>query len=288
MNYQVDKEASTEMLNQHDGQEQAAQGSDAQLHTKQIVPGVMESRRLIIRAPMAMVAALGLRRMGFGGNMNQTRAEPAVIDPPVGRTAESAELDFEGFFQECARLAKQANGEPGLNEDAHLYRIAALAARLNAKTIPETKTGKFVGLNPAVNFGPVRVAKPLVVILWRLDPGAVLPAHNHTPADVLSVCLSGEARIRHFDIVGEAPPYSSKNSFLIRETRNMLLTPGRMSGLTQTRDNIHTFHAGEQGAAGIDINTVLPGNKDFSFLQFDENPADKGKRIYEAAWTKIG
>jgi len=68
----------------------------------------------------------------------------------------------------------------------------------------------------------------------------------------------------------------------------MLLTPGRASGLTQARDNIHTFHAGDQGAVGIDINTFLRGNKDFSFLQIADKPVDIEKHTYEAVWTKIG
>lgn len=258
--------------------------------TTQIAPGVLETRRLMIKAPLAAVVALALSKAGLCRNSipGTARSRSAATTLPVSMPIESGQLDFEGFFQECASLAKQAVGEPGLNEDAHLYRIGAVAARLNAKTIPETKTGKFAGLNPAVNFGPVRVAPPLGVILWRLDPGAVLPPHNHTPADVLSLCLSGEARVRHFDIAGEAPPYSSRNSFIIRETRNMLLTPGRASGLTQVRDNIHTFHAGDQGAVGIDINTFLPGKKDYSFLQIADGPVDNEKRTYEAVWTKIG
>jgi hypothetical protein len=258
--------------------------------TSQIAPGVLETRRLIIKAPLAAVVALALSKAGLGRNLipGTARSRSEATTLPYSMPIESGQLDFEGFFQECASLAKQAVGEPGLNEDAHLYRIAAVAARLNAKTIPETKTGKFGGLNPAVNFGPVRVAPPLGVILWRLDPGAVLPPHNHTPADVLSLCLAGEARVRHFDIAGEAPPYSSRNSFIIRETRNMLLTPGRASGLTQTSDNIHTFHAGDQGAVGIDINTFLPGNKGFSFLQIADRPIDIEKRTYEAVWTKVG
>ena len=260
------------------------------LHATRIAPGVLETRRLIIKAPLAAVVALALSKAGPGRNLipATARSRSAATMLPDGIPIESGQLDFEAVFQECANLAQQAVGEPGLNEDAHLYRIAAVAARLNMKTIPETKTGKFVGLNPAVNFGPVRIVPPLGVILWRLDPGAVLPPHNHTPADVLSLCLSGEARVRHFDIAGEAPPYSSGNSFIIRETRNMLLTPGRASGLTQARDNIHTFHAGDQGAVGIDINTFLPGNKNFSFLQIADKPVDIEKRTYEAVWTKIG
>jgi hypothetical protein len=61
-----------------------------------------------------------------------------------------------------------------------------------------------------------------------------------------------------------------------------------MSGLTQAHDNIHTFTGSDQGAVGIDINTVLPGNKEFSFLKIAEKPADAGKRIYEATWTRVG
>jgi len=241
--------------------------------SNQVAPGVVESRRLIVSAPLAAVAAVALGKLGVA-------QEPA--------TNESGQIDFDQLFQECAALAQRANRDPGLNEDAHLYRIAAVAARLKLKSVPEAKTGRFAGLNPPVNFGPVRIALPLAIILWRLDPWAVLPPHNHNPADVLSICLSGEARVRHFDTVGEPPEYGSQKTFLVRETRNILLTPGRMSGLTQTRDNIHTFHAGEHGATGIDINSVLPGKKDFSFLQFADKPVDIEKRTYEAVWTKIG
>jgi hypothetical protein len=274
----------------------------------QVAPGVLEARRLILTGSLAAVAALALTKVGLGQNNGLNRisggprtAAPAGYqglaidgksssqgDPLCGGANESGQLDFDEFFQECAVLAKAAYSDPGLNEDAHLYRIAAVAARLQRNTVPEAKTGVFAGLNPPVRFGPVRVAPPLAMILWRLDPGAVLPPHNHTPADVLSVCLAGEARVRHFDIVGHAPDYSSKKPFLVRESRNIVLTAGRMSGLTQTHDNIHTFRAGDQGAVGIDINTVLPGKKDFSFLEFSDKPVDPEKRVFEATWTKLG
>jgi predicted metal-dependent enzyme (double-stranded beta helix superfamily) len=138
--------------------------------------------------------------------------------------------------------------------------------------------------NPAVELGPIHLALPLTIIQWRMAPHAVFPPHNHTPADVISMCLEGEARVRHFDVVGTAPEYSSPKSFLIRETHNDLLTPGRMSSLTMLRDNIHQFQAGKEGALGIDINTILPGDKPFSFLRYDDKPKDADRHIYEAAW----
>jgi hypothetical protein len=254
-----------------------------------IPPGVHETRRLILQAPLAAVAGLVLHKIGAAKQqkMDMAPVGPGSVTPGAIGAGEAGQIDFDELFQQCAALAGSAYSTARLNEDAHLYSLAAAAAHLNLKSVPEAKTGRFGGLNPPVSFGPVRVRPPLAIILWRLDPGAVLPAHNHTPADVLSICLAGEARVRHFDILGRAPEYSSRAAFLVRETRNMLLTPGRMSGLTQTRDNIHTFHAGEQGATGIDINSVLPGNKDFSFLEISEQTTDSQKGIYEAVWTKI-
>jgi hypothetical protein len=60
-----------------------------------------------------------------------------------------------------------------------------------------------------------------------------------------------------------------------------------MSSLSTRRDNIHTFHAGPNGAMGIDINSVLPGDKPFSFLDIAEKPRDPQTRIYDAIWKKL-
>jgi len=242
--------------------------------------GFVEERRVFLKAPLAAAAGLILARAGGGRGQ-----EPPA--PGASFSSADAQLDFARFFEECARLAKQATGSGTFDEDAYLKRISAVAARLRLETVPDAKTGLFAGLDPPIEFGPIKRELPLILILWRMAPGATLPAHNHTPADVLSVCLRGEVRVRHFDIVGEAPEYDSKQTFHIKETRNLQMTPGSMSGLTQVRDNIHTFHAGDQGALGMDINTFLPGDKKFSFLDFSDKPIDRDKRIYEAVWKKI-
>ena len=254
--------------------------SDTRLEpsNNEVARGFIEERRLFLKAPLAAAAGLILAKAG-GGQESSAAGSPS--------SAGQAKLDFAGFFEACAGLARRATGSGTFDEDAYLNTISAVAARLRLETVPEAKTGRFAGLDPPVDFGPIKAEPPLVLILWRLAPGATLPAHNHTPVDVLSVCLRGEVRVRHFDIVGEAPEYASKQTFHIKETRNLLMTPGSMSGLTQVRDNIHTFHAGDQGALGMDINTFLPGDKKFSFLDFGDRPIDRDKRIYEAVWKKI-
>ncbi|HKP87708.1 MAG TPA: hypothetical protein VJZ26_16525 [Blastocatellia bacterium] len=232
-------------------------------------PGFIEERRFFLRAAPIAIAALAL------GAPKETLA------------MESASLDFEQFIKECAALAKQAYQASGADEEGHIFRLSSLASRLQLKGVPRGKLGQFGGLNPPVEFGPLHVAVPLAIIQWRLAPGATLPAHNHNPADIVSLCIDGECVVRHFDVIGDAPEYSSRETFLIRETRNDLLTPGRMSSLSTARDNIHTFHAGKEGALGIDINSILPGDKPFSFLDFADKPRDPQKRIYEAVWKKM-
>jgi len=238
-------------------------------------PGFVIERRAFIRTAPALVAAFAL-------------ASPArILGHETGFPSFDDALDFEGFVKECESLAKIAHQESGLNEDAHIFRLSATVSRLRLASVPNGKLGEFAGLNPPGEFGPLKIAAPLAIIQWRLAPGATLPAHNHNPADVISLCLEGDCTVRHFDIVGNAPDYSSKETFLIRESRNDLLTPGRMSSLSTLRDNIHTFHAGKDGAMGIDINSILPGNKPFSFLDFADRPRDAQKRIYEASWKKL-
>jgi hypothetical protein len=237
--------------------------------------GFVVERRFFVRAAPIAVAALAL------GLPEKLSAEGR------GRFRETASLDFDEFVKECAGLAKQAIADSSLNEEAHLFRLSLAASRLGLKGVPRGRLGRFGGLNPPVEFGPLHVAAPLAIIQWRLAPGATLPAHNHEPADIISLCIEGECTVRHFDIVGDAPGYSSGETFLIRETRNDLLTPGRMSSLSTARDNIHTFRAGKEGAWGIDINSILPGNKKFSFLDFADRPRDPQNRIYEAAWKRL-
>ncbi len=90
---------------------------------------------------------------------------------------------------------------------------------------------------------------------WWPEPGAFLPPHCHPNASVCTLGLEGEARIRNFEIVGDAPDFSSKQSFQVRETHNEIIAPGRLNTLSAFRDNIHTFQAGKQGARGLDIST---------------------------------
>lgn len=120
-----------------------------------------------------------------------------------------------------------------------------------------------------------------------MAPNAVLPPHCRPNARVCTLGIEGETRIRNFQIVDTAPEFSSPQGFHLRETHNEIITSGRINTLSSTRDNIHTFQAGKEGARGIDISTYHGPDVGFSFLDIRNTPVDAGDRIYEAAWKKL-
>ena len=95
--------------------------------------------------------------------------------------------------------------------------------------------------------------------------------------------------MRHFEPQGKVPATTElEKEFLIRETQSCLLTKGRTSSLSRTRDNIHWFQAGENGAAFLDFGIKFKGPGDGpkagSSLTFDADAVDSAKCIHRAKW----
>jgi hypothetical protein len=203
-----------------------------------------------------------------------------ALIPEVVRGLDSATTGWDDF---TARLAALAKDIKGADEEQYIYRLAAEA--VNAPDVPPgSKTGKFAKLDPPVEFGPVFRGAPIMIIQWKLAPNAWLPPHNHPHYDVLTVGLEGEALVTHYDVDGDAPPFDATSSFAVRRTRETLIAPRRLSPLTSSRDNIHTFKAGPKGARGIDINTRAGDDIGFSFLKIDAKPLDASRGTFSARW----
>jgi hypothetical protein len=196
---------------------------------------------------------------------------------------------FSELTRMCNSLARELLEKNALTPDEYLWRLASLGAALDPVDVPkgpQVKLGRFSTFDPPVEFGPIHLELPITIIQWRFAPGAILPPHNHTPAHVLSLCIEGECRVRHFDALG-APSLDSRETFRLRETENRILRAGRSTSLTPARDNIHTFEAGPEGALGFDINTILPGEGDWSMVELDESsgrPVQGYERVFEARW----
>jgi quercetin dioxygenase-like cupin family protein len=149
-------------------------------------------------------------------------------------------LEFAAFTGKCEELVKESLAAGPETAEALLLQLAEAGARLEWGRVPRPSLGAFGGYSPKVSFGPVHRAPPVVIIEWKLDPDALLPAHNHTPAYVLSLCLEGECWLQHFEIAGDAPAPGEPGDFRMRKTR---AAPASGAGdlITPARDNIPTF-----------------------------------------------
>lgn len=244
----------------------------------EVAPGVIIERRRMLWLPVLAAAALG-----SGPAAAQDTAKKSAANAPRS----TGPLAWNEFLQQAlpqaAALHRDASPQ---GQEAYLHWLALMAARLQLTTIPDTQLGRFPKLDPAVYFGPSFRGQPFFIVEWRLEPGAILPPHCHPNASVCTVGITGEARIRNFEIVGQAPEFAARQAFRVRETHNEILTPGRTNTLSAVRDNIHTLQAGKQGARGMDISTYHGPDLGFSFLELDSKPADAEQRLFEAVWKK--
>src|SRR5499427_3171897 len=241
----------------------------------EVFPGIHE-RRHFLRGSLATLATVTALRIAPKTVLAQATANGSG-------TIDSDRLGWDDFLKRAVPVAQQLIAEPSFSVDEYLYRLGSLATRL--KEIPDSKLGPYTSVDRRVWFGPSFRGTPFFIIQWRMEPGAFLPPHNHPGASVCTLTVEGELQLRNFQIVGDAPDYSSKKTFRIRETRNEIMTSGRISTLSPARDNIHCFQVGKTAARGIDINTMHVRTAPFSFLNMDPKPVDAELRIYEVTWN---
>jgi len=244
----------------------------------EISPGLIIERRRMLWLPVMATAAM----FSIGAE-----AQDAAKKSEVSAPSPTGPLEWNEFLRQALPQATELQRDASpQGQDAYLHWLASMAARLRLTTVPDTKLGRFGQLDPAVYFGPSYRGKPFFIIEWRLEPGATLPPHCHPNASVCTVGIAGEARVRNFEIVGLAPEFASRQAFHVRETHNEILTPGRSNTLSATRDNIHTFQAGKQGARGMDISAYHGPVVGYSFLELENKPVDAEQRLFEAVWKQ--
>lgn len=251
----------------------------------ELVPGATITRRRWLWLSALTAAEIFSRPLKLRAQ-SMTNTDSGKTDTNKNQTV--IELDWDEFLKQCVPKAQELHRDSSKHgQDAYLHWLASMSARLRLKEMPRAKLGRFEALEPPVHFGVSFRGAPFFIVEWWLEPGAILPAHCHPNASVCTLGIEGEARIRNFEVVGEAPDFSAKQTFRIRETHNEIIAPGRFNTLSALRDNIHTFQAGKQGARGIDISTYHGPEAGFSFLDIGDKPREAEQRIYEAAWKKV-
>ena len=169
-------------------------------------------------------------------------------------------------------------------QDAYLYSLGAIASRLGE--LPELTTRDFGGLDPAYELSLIfrDASSPFIVLYWKMEPGAVLPAHCHPGANVCTLVTKGRTMIRNFDTVAGSPRCweSTDEEFDVIETKREVLLPGAVNTVSELRNNIHRFEAGPEGAEGIDITAGYDDKaKPFSFMAIanEHNRARRREQI---------
>lgn len=138
-----------------------------------------------------------------------------------------------------------------------------------------------------ISTGPSYFKQPVFIVELKMAPGATILPHDHDSHIVVTLGLEGECQYTHYELGAGAPAdRRSKIPFTVSATRRGLLTPGRVSTLAQTRDNVHTFTAGAQGATILDFTTTVAMKGMGSRLAIDPKPTTPGGRNHRARWDQ--
>src|SRR5262245_20573182 len=167
------------------------------------IRGVSIERRLLLVGSLAGAATLclGTRRA-------------------LAARSDEERLEWSEFIDRATATAREIIARDQGRGDEYAYALAALAVRLRG--VPDTELVPFGKLDPEVAFAPSHRGKPFWIIQWRMEPGAVLPPHCHPSGSVCTLGVEGEARLRNYEIVGDAPSFTSaeRGPFLVRQTHD--------------------------------------------------------------------
>jgi len=239
---------------------------------QEVADGVTIERRRVFWLSTAGVAALLLGRAPRA----QERAPVQDPEPAPGK------LDYAQFLEQLYPLSKRLVDSKGEDEEAYLMTVAAAMTRIADPKAP---------LRAAMQAFRKQHGKqgqrfPLAAMSMKLKPGKGFSHHDHLDYNGVIMGIDGEARVRNYDFVGKPPAVDSGKTFELRETRDDLILPGRISTLGRNRDNVHDLIAGKNGAQVLDVFTFFSKRAGSRYLDVGDKPRDAEARIYEASWKQ--
>lgn len=211
----------------------------------------------------------------------------AFLASPAGGHPPSTE-DFTLLLAALEQIGDQLPVITQAEQDAYIFGLAARAIRVNSFPIPNMGAMGRTG----VEIGPLGHTIPstdrvhgIALVSNRMAPGAFFQAHNHPNYSVATVGVEGEARVTHYEPEASAPGFASRDPFTVRKTAERLLRAREVTTLSPSRDNIHTFRAGPEGARFVDLFSLHGPDAGFSFLDIDDRPISAGGDSFRARWA---
>lgn len=242
-----------------------AQTRDDRCASDQLFDGVIIERRQLLRVSLGALAALAANFSQRGS------AQP-------GSNAQTP-LSWDDLIETVMPLADRLVDGVSPEEEPYLINLRGLIGR--RREVPKA----FFDLAQPVGTQESLRRAPLLVLQFRLAPGAAIPYHDHRDYIGVLTVTEGAVRIRSFEIEGSDPRPPRGYAFQIRETDDTTLVKGAQSTLSRTRDNIHDLRAGPAGARFIDFFTLFHQGAQSVYLNVDEQPRDSARRIFDASWA---
>ena len=176
---------------------------------------------------------------------------------------------WDEFIERSTALFDGVADKSAIDDDLFVHQLAGFASTLD--DVPKADVFVNAGLGPGIRVGAIDTGRRrgFFLLRWELDPGAVLPAHNHPNYSFCTICRQGDVNVQNFEIVGAAPAYDSATPFVVRKTQDQEVFGGRINTLTRNRDYIHELRAGPDGAVGMDIGILHTTDVGFSYLELE-------------------
>lgn len=250
-------------------------------HPARSAPGeVRATRRETLWVGAATAAALLLAPSLATAGTRLRRQDPETS------SLDDGDLGLEELVERLFPMARDLVAAEEPAEQAYLQRVAALLSRLESPSEHGPRDVRAVMQRLRKERAPeVEGRFPLSVVEFDIGPGGGFSAHDHRDYNGVILGIEGEARIRNFDILGDEAVPPKDKPFRIREMRDEIITPGRISTLGRRRDNVHELVAGEEGVRVLDIFTFFTEKAGSYYLEMSQEPIDPKKRIYEARWS---
>ncbi len=226
-------------------------------------PGVTVARRSFFGTVAAACAAAGLPGAASSWRSRQRDGDWTVAQFVREVTPVCRELLTDG----------SARGQ-----DRYLHTLASFAVRLGEVAVPEDAKEVAPGHRIGSNHGP----EPFTVLHWILAPGAVIRPHAHTYGNVVTLGLTGEARVDNYEQLG-AFDGDCTDEIEVVHVQEQVLRRGDVNLVSLARHYVHGFVAGPQGASGLDITTRIAPRRKAPTLEVGE-PKDVARRTFRGRW----
>jgi hypothetical protein len=233
---------------------------------EQLCEGVTLERRAILRLSLG---ALGALAIGW----------PFRAIARQGDAVDDVDQSWDRLIEQIVPMARLLVSSARPNEESYVQELSAIVTGLSGAPDVQFPPDEAVASVTCFDEFPVRVLQ------FKLEPGAVIPHHDHRNYNGVLCIIAGQVFVRSYEIATTLAKPLAMGSLLIRETRREQLGQGGASSLSRTKNNIHQLRAGPEGARLIDFFTLFDRDAKSVYLNVTENRRDLGPDVFQANWV---